>query len=128
MIRGGGIGKVWDLRSGEALPAADYVIMQASLYHFLPDASPIIDRMLQAARKRVIIAEPIRNLASTDSWLLSRLGRAFTNPGVGGHSLRFTEESLVDFFSGYASRVVESFTIPGGRERVYVLNAQPATE
>jgi len=124
LIQRGGSGQVWDLRSEEALPAADYAIMQASLYHFLPDASRVVDRMLQAARKRVIIAEPIRNLATSNSRLLSLLGRLFTNPGVGEHSLRFTEASLADFFSGYPSRVVESFTIAGGRERVYMLNAQ----
>ena len=122
--RRGGSGQVWDLRSEEALPSADYVIMQASLYHFLPDASPVVDRMLQAARRQVIIAEPIRNLATSDSRLLSLLGRLFTNPGVGEHSLRFTEASLADFFSGYSSRVVESFPIAGGREQVYVLDSQ----
>jgi len=126
LIRLGGSGQVWDLRSEEALPTADYVIMQASLHHFLPDASQVVDRMLQAARRRVIIAEPIRNLATSNSRLLSRLGRLFTNPGAGEHSLRFTEASLADFFSGYASRVAESFTIAGGREQVYVLNAQMA--
>jgi len=124
LIRQGGNGQVWDLRSEAGLPSADYVVMQASLYHFLPDASPVVDRMLRAARERVIIAEPIRNLATSDSRLLSLLGRLFTNPGVGEHSLRFTEASLADFFSGYSSRVVESFTIAGGREQVYVLNGQ----
>src|SRR6185369_13287964 len=65
LIRSGGLGKLWDLRGDEPLPAADYVIMQASLYHFLPDPSTIVNRMLQAAHKRVIIAEPIRNLATS---------------------------------------------------------------
>jgi hypothetical protein len=53
--------------------------------------------------------------------VLSLLGRLFTNPGTGEHALRFTEASLADLFSGYASRVAESFTIAGGREKVYVL-------
>jgi ubiquinone/menaquinone biosynthesis C-methylase UbiE len=35
---------------GATLPVADVVIMQASLYHFLPDAGGIVDRMLAAAR------------------------------------------------------------------------------
>lgn len=128
LIRHGGRGQVWDLRSEEALPSADYVIMQASLYHFLPDASQVVDRMLQAARKQVIIAEPIRNLTTSDSRLLSLLGRLFTNPGVGEHSRRFTMASLADFFSGYGSRVVESLSIAGGREQVYVLNGQPRAD
>lgn len=126
LIRRGVSAQLWDLRSEEALPSADYVIMQASLYHFLPDASQVVDRMLQAARKRVIIAEPVRNLATSNSRLLSLLGRWFTNPGAGQHKLRFTEASLADFFSGYSSRVVASFTIAGGREQVYVLNTQVA--
>jgi len=128
LIRQGGIGHVWDLRSEEALPSADYVIMQASLYHFLPDGAPIVNRMLQAARKRVIIAEPIRNLATSNSRLLSVVGRLFTNPGAGDHSLRFTEASLADFFASYTSRVVQSFLIAGEREKVYVLSRETAQE
>jgi SAM-dependent methyltransferase len=122
----GGCGKVWDLRSEEPLPLADYVIMQASLYHFLPDASPIVNRMLRAAHKRVIIAEPIRNLATSNSRLISLLGRLFTNPGSGEQHLRFDEASLAAFFSPYSSQIVQSFTIAGGREKVYVLDAQIA--
>ena len=122
LIRRGGNGRVWDLRTEEALPSADFVVMQASLYHFLPDASPVVDRMLDAARKRVIIAEPIRNLTSSDSRLLSLLGRLFTNPGSGEQRLRFSEASLADFFSRYKSRIAESFPIAGGREQLYLLN------
>ena len=125
--RRGGSGQVWDLRGEEPLPPADYVIMQASLYHFLPDPSRVVDRMRKGARKRVIIAEPIRNLATSDSRVLSLLGRLFTNPGVGEHSLRFTEGSLQTFFAGYASCVADSFTIAGGREQVYVLNERPVS-
>ena len=124
--RQGGCGKVWDLRSEEPLPSADYVIMQASLYHFLPDASAIVNRMLQAAQKQVIIAEPIRNLATSKSQLLSLLGRLSTNPGSGDQHLRFDEASLADFFSAYSSHIVQSFTIAGGREKVYLLDAQVA--
>jgi hypothetical protein len=124
LIKRGGNGRMWDLRSEEPLPSADYVIMQASLYHFLPDASKVVNRMLQAARRQVIIAEPIRNLTTSNSGLLSRLGRLLTNPGSGEQPLRFTEGSLSTFFSFYGSRVVQSFAIAGGREKVYVLTGQ----
>jgi hypothetical protein len=122
LIRKGGAGEVWDLRSERSLPAADYVIMQASLYHFLPDASQVVDRMISAARKQVIIAEPIRNLATSDSRFFSMMGRLFTNPGVGEHNLRFTQTSLDGFFSRYSSRVIKSFAIAGEREKIYVLD------
>jgi RNA recognition motif-containing protein len=74
----------------------------------------------------VIIAEPIRNLASSESRFLSLLGRRFTNPGCGEHSLRYTEASLAEFFSRYGPRVIESFSIAGGREHLYLLNAERA--
>jgi SAM-dependent methyltransferase len=124
LTRLGGSGQVWDLRSDEPLPASDYVIMQASLYHFLPDASKVVDRMLKAARRQVIIAEPIRNLTTSSSGLLSLLGRMLTNPGSGEQQHRFTEASLANFFSAYSSRIVQSFPIAGGREKVYVLTGQ----
>ncbi len=41
--------------------------MQASLYHFLPDAHEIVERMLAAAGRRVIVSEPVRNLASSQN-------------------------------------------------------------
>jgi Methyltransferase domain len=122
LTRAGGRGQVWDLRNAKPLPRADYVMMQASLYHFLPDALPIIERMLKAARRQVIIAEPIRNLATSGSPLLAALGRLLTNPGVGEQPHRFTEESLDELFSGYDSQVDQSFLIAGGREKVYVIN------
>jgi SAM-dependent methyltransferase len=121
--RRGGNGQVWDLRSEQPLPRADYVIMQASLYHFLPDASPVVDRMLRAARHQVVIAEPIRNLATSDSRLLALIGRMFTNAGTGEQHLRFSESSLAELFSKYSTRVVQSFPIAGSREKVYVLQA-----
>jgi len=114
-------GEVWDLRRDKPLPSPDYVVMQASLYHFLPDPSPVLDRMLKAARLKVIIAEPVRNLASSANPLLRLVGRLFTNPGSGEASRRFTDSSLDQFFQTYASRITASMPIPGEREKIFVL-------
>jgi SAM-dependent methyltransferase len=119
--RQGGQGQVWDLRRDVPLPEADYVIMQASLYQFLPDARRVVDRMLEAARQQVIIAEPVRNLASRKFSLLGFLARRQTDPGSGEQAYRFTEETLDTFFAPYAVHVSHAFLIPGGREKVYVL-------
>jgi trans-aconitate methyltransferase len=115
--------RVWDLNSPEALPQADYVLMQASLYHFLPDPSTVVDRMLSAARTAVIIAEPVRNLAESRVPILSSLARRHTNAGLGAQTRRFTAETLEEFFARYRSRVTRTFPIPGGREKIYVLSA-----
>jgi SAM-dependent methyltransferase len=119
--RYGASGQVWDLREDRPLPQADYVVMQASLYHFLPDAGPVVDRMLAAARLEVIIAEPVRNLASSENHLLRLAGRLLTNPGSGEQPDRFTESSLAAFFKPYGPHVLRSMPIPGSREMVYVL-------
>ena len=105
------------------LPRADVVILQASLYHFLPDAERIVDRLLGAADQRVIVSEPVRNLASSRVPLLARLGARATDPGVGEHAERFTEASLAALMERYRERVLKAFAIPGGREMVYVLSA-----
>jgi len=110
----------------QPLPSADAVILQASLYHFLPDAEGILDRMLAAAREKVIVSEPVRNLASSHVPIIARLGARAADPGVGGHAQRFTEESLEALMARYRERLLRSFPIPGGREMVYVLAPSPA--
>ncbi|HEY2588473.1 MAG TPA: methyltransferase domain-containing protein [Tepidisphaeraceae bacterium] len=119
----GATGRVWDLQRDTPLPEADYVIMQASLYHFLPDPAPVVDRMLAAAGRRVIVAEPIRNLSDSRVPILASLARRQTDPGTGAQARRFNEATLDAFFARYAPRVERSFLIPGGREKVYVLAA-----
>lgn len=113
-----------DLATGaEPLPGADVVILQASLYHFLPRPERLIDRMLAAAGDRVIVSEPVRNLATSEVPVIARLGRRAADPGVGGHAQRFTEATLEDLMARYRDRIVRTFPIPGGREWVYVLSA-----
>lgn len=123
VVKAGGRGEVRDLHSDAPLPEADYLVMQASLYHFLPEPEPLIDRMLAAAGKQVIIAEPIRNLASSDNRVLAAIGKRFTDAGDGAQAHRFTEATLDEFFLGYESRVVQRSLIAGGREKLFVLSA-----
>ncbi|HKR60662.1 MAG TPA: methyltransferase domain-containing protein [Pyrinomonadaceae bacterium] len=119
-----GKGLIWDLRDEKPLPRADYVVMQASLYHFLPDPTRIAERMLSAAAKRVIIAEPIRNLSGHNTRFLRNLAKRFSDTGT-GEQMRFTEQSLDNFLARYSSKKLQTFLIPGGREKVYVLDVTP---
>lgn len=111
-----------DLSDGaQLLPSADVAIMQASLYHFLPDADVILRRMLGAAEQCVIISEPVRNLSSSTMPLIGTIGRRAADPGVGGHADRFTETTLDQLMASYDVRA--TFLAPGGRDKVYVLGA-----
>ncbi|MBV9310912.1 MAG: class I SAM-dependent methyltransferase [Solirubrobacterales bacterium] len=108
----------------QPLPPAETVMMQASLYHFLPHAERVLERMLDAATERVIISEPIRNLASSNLPIIGAVGQRAADPGVGGHADRFDEATLDQLMSPYRELVTTSFQIPGGREKVYVLRAR----
>ena len=121
LIARGGRGVVWNMQDPAALPEADYVVMQASLYHALPTPEPLLDRMLKAALKSVILAEPIRNLSQSKHRWIAELGRRLSDPGEGVSANRFTERSLDALFAPYAARVTGRFLIPGGREKVFVL-------
>ncbi len=103
------------------LPPADVVIMQASLYHFLPAASAaaLVERMRSAAADRVVISEPVRNLASSRSGAVARLAAGGAATAEGAQAQRFDAASLRALMDGFD--VLHSEAVPGGREHVYVL-------
>lgn len=112
----------------DEFPAADVVIMQGSLYQFLPGAERVVDRMLDAARRHVIIAEPIRNLSDSNVPVLSALSRWLTKPQsseAGRDGARFTEQALRELFSRYDS-LERTVYVPGGRELIGVFRGRCA--
>lgn len=123
VIRAGGRAHVWDLHADGPLPAADVVLMQASLYHFLPDAAAMVDRMCAAARQKVIVAEPVRNLATSDNRVLAALATRYTDAGDGAQANRFTEQTLDELFAAHHGRILDQRLIAGGREKMFILSA-----
>ncbi len=120
--RAGVDARLWDLRDPRPLPTADFVVMQGSLYQFLPDAGRVVDRMLAAAAEAVVLAEPVHNLTRGPlTGALARLG----DPGTGPTPHRFDERALDELLAGYGDRVRRAFPVAGGRERAYVLAAGP---
>jgi SAM-dependent methyltransferase len=112
------------------LPVADVVVMQASLYHFIPAAEALLRRMRAAARVSVIVAEPVRNLASSRVALLARLGAGAAATAGGAQSHRFDAGSLRALMrGGFGDAIAFHGPIPGGREHLYVLTgAAPAAD
>lgn len=110
-----------DLKAGSP-PPADYIVIMASLYQFMPDHKVVVDRLLAASAKGLILTEPVVNLASSPNPLLRLAGRLGTNPGGGAAPMRFNAQSL-DAFVGefYSDCLAGSAVIAGGREKLYVL-------
>lgn len=115
-----------DARRGDAataeLPVADVVVMQASLYQFLPDAEAMLRRMRAAARGSVVVAEPVRNLASSRLGVVARLGAGGAATAQGAQAQRFDAESLRALMGRFGAAVLAHEQAPGGREHVYVLS------
>ena len=126
LLSSGAVGLVWNLEESRPLPRAEYVVMQASLYHFLPHALSVVERMMKAAERQVLIAEPIRNLLNSRVPLLAALARKCANPGTGDQPHRFDEARLDGLLEPYRQRgqVVQARLIAGGREKLYVLAAE----
>ena len=103
----------FDLRS-ETIPEADIVMMQSSLYQFIPDEKAVLDKMISAARRYVILTEPVSNLSASSNPLLAWLGKRLTDPGTGEAVDRFDEERLRRLLESYKTDIFEP--IAGGRE------------
>jgi glycosyltransferase involved in cell wall biosynthesis len=106
----------FDVRSDD-IPPADYVVMCSSLYHFRGTAAPLLQRMLAAARKAVIISEPVHNL-STRAPGLGRTFAKLTNPGAGEYEERFDLETFRTFAELHGAS--EFAHTPGQRNAIAV--------
>lgn len=107
--------RVFDVWRDE-LPPGDCVIMQASLYQFLPHADRIVDKLLAAARQHVIITEPVRNIADSANPVLALIGKRFTRPaGERYTAQRFNRESFTALCRTYPELQTLD-DLPGGRE------------
>lgn len=113
---------VWE----DDIPTADVVVMQASLYQFVPETRRVIERLLAASRDRVIISEPVQNLSSSRYRLLSAMSRYLTSPVASGHvyaGRRFDRASLTRLFRSFEA-FERTYILPGGKEMIGVFAGQ----
>jgi len=111
--------RAFDVRAGGALPAAGTVIMQASLYQFHDIADTLLPRLWAAARRRLVVAEPVRNLSQSRFGLARWAARALTRTSDGRiHTFRYTEATLFELYRRCNVPVSRVDRTPGGREIV----------
>jgi Methionine biosynthesis protein MetW len=103
----------------EKIPSSDYVIIHASLYQFIPAHQIVVNKLLEATQSVLLIAEPIKNLASSNNPFISFLAKYSANPGKDHTLHRFNKNTLVDFFQQFKefSSIKE---VKGGREIIGV--------
>jgi len=103
-----------DLLTDE-VPFSDYIIIQASLYQFIPKEHYILNKLLSAANRYLIVAEPVKNLADSSNPIISFLARYSVNPGTSPAVKRFNRETLLACFKQH-SEFSEVIEVDGGRE------------
>lgn len=105
----------------DEIPVSDYVIIQASLYQFMPKHEFVVRKLLSATRSILIIAEPIQNLSSSKNPLISFIAKYSANPGKDHTVHRFNKESLISFFEQFAE-YKSSKEVDGGREMIGIFS------
>lgn len=113
-----------DLRK-DRVPLADVVILQASLYQFLPDAGEILTRLAASAKKRLVLVEPVRNLASSKNPVVAWLGKLGAGTKDQTHAGRFTEKTISALMAEtFGNRVVHAQLIAEGREKLFCVSTE----
>jgi SAM-dependent methyltransferase len=87
----------------EPVPAADFVVLCSSLYHFFRTRHAVMDKLLAAAREAVIITEPVRNLAHHWVPALAGIARVLSDPGIGEFGDRFDLGSFRELATRYGA-------------------------
>src|SRR5712691_5628140 len=97
---------------------ADTVIMQASLYQFHDIADTLLPRLWTAARRLLVIAEPVRNLSQSRYGAAHWAARILTRTDDRVHIFRYTEATLLELYQRCKIPVSRLDRTPGGREIV----------
>lgn len=111
----------------DPVPKADYVLMQASLYHFIPDEKKIIDKLLDACNIAVIISENVENLSNDPSTFRARLGEHLSRAKSGQSRVKFTRDTLAQSFTDHKKNIGVWEDLPGNKEVIIVLRKHPVS-
>ncbi len=112
--------KIFNIYEDE-VPKADYVLIQGSLYQFIPRHAEILNKLYDAAGKFLIISEPIRSNAESKSRLVSFLAYFLNNPGDGTKRRRFDIGSLKEALVPFKDRIVKEFLADNGVDYIAVI-------
>lgn len=102
------------------VPQADCMMMMGSLCQFIPNEKLVLEKMVNSARRCVILTEPIRNWSNSESVVIRWLGRFASRLDSGEAPMRFTRETLTPVLESFGFQIIQP--IAGGRELIAVLH------
>jgi trans-aconitate methyltransferase len=92
--------RLWNGKT-EPIPAGDVVCLQSCLYQFIPEDLAFVRRMLASARRKIIITEPIQNVATGGSPWKRKLAEWLTRANGETFRERHSVESLRSMFQSF---------------------------
>jgi len=110
--------RAFDVRAGGALPVAGAVMLQASLYQFHDIADALLPRLWEAARRLLVVAEPVRNASRSRVRAARWIARILTRTDDRVHTFRYTAATLLDLDRRCGIPVSRFDRTPSGREAV----------
>jgi hypothetical protein len=110
----------------DPIPKSDFILMQASLYHFIPNEKKIIDKLLNACNKSVILSENVENLSNSASGLKSWIGTFLSKAKSGQSRIKFTRETLKKALEPYSSHIKVWEETSDNKEVVIILEKHPS--
>lgn len=115
--------RLFDIRK-DALPKADYILLQGSLYQFHPDEAGIIGKLLAAAKRQLILSEPVKNRAASPSKPIAWLSEKLSDPGDGVKKFKFDEQSLRRVMAPFQQNIINEFMAANNIDSVFVLSKE----
>jgi len=103
------------------VPAAEYVLMLGSLYHFHPDEAGMLRKM--AASGTGIVLEPLKNFSQSANPLVQLGARTLTHIGGSSSHRRLTAPELAAALAQAGVRLLEARDELEGRYRLLVFTA-----
>ena len=89
------------------IPNTECILIHNSLYQFYPQHEALIARALASATEKLIISEPVVNLASSSNRLVAALAKRLTSMGGAVSTKRFNRGEVEDIFRRFKARRVE---------------------
>jgi len=89
------------------IPGAECILIHNSLYQFYPHHIKLVHKAFQSTQKKLIISEPVINLASSKNRIISFIAKRVTRVGEDSSVKRFNREEMEEIFKQFHAEKIE---------------------
>lgn len=95
-----------DIKNEKIPIKADYVVIQSSLYQFIPNHIDLVKKLLAVSKKYLIIQETVKSYTTSSNKLLSIIGKFLNNPGDGYKTERLDRKKLLNDLNRINNKII----------------------